>query len=475
MIQKLKSSKSATRFLNQKMRPVHHTRFSAPQEEVIDLERCWNVNASPYLLNRQPFLHALSQVCTRQSLVSDTPFALLQLKVDRFKVIRCSLGEHFAKALLMAVAKRLQEILEPPMLAAYLREDEFAILLEQIESTEDALQFAKLIQDNLRSPLVIEELEIFLSIHIGITTSQISKPEPVKLLNDVGLAAFMAQMDDTHCAVFNPDVREQVTTRLHLENDIRLGLLRHEFFLHYQPLFDLEHHQLIGLEALVRWQHPQQGVVSPGIFIPIAEETGSIIDLGWWILREACQQLKQWQQQFPQYQNLTVNVNLSSQQFSQPHFIEQLDRILQETRLEGQHLKLEITETVLMKNADFAASRLEKLRARGIQLCIDDFGTGYSSLSYLQRFPVSTLKIDRSFIAQMDSESSKSAGIVQAIILLANSLGMTVVAEGIETTEQFWQLKALQCEYGQGYFFSKPLALDGVEKLLQGLHRQIPR
>jgi EAL domain-containing protein (putative c-di-GMP-specific phosphodiesterase class I) len=266
-----------------------------------------------------------------------------------------------------------------------------------------------------------------------------------------------------------------VTTRLHLENDIRLGLLRHEFFLHYQPLFDLEHHQLIGLEALVRWQHPQQGVVSPGIFIPIAEETGSIIDLGWWILREACQQLKQWQQQFPQYQNLTVNVNLSSQQFSQPHFIEQLDRILQETRLEGQHLKLEITETVLMKNADFAASRLEKLRARGIQLCIDDFGTGYSSLSYLQRFPVSTLKIDRSFIAQMDSESSKSAGIVQAIILLANSLGMTVVAEGIETTEQFWQLKALQCEYGQGYFFSKPLALDGVEKLLQGLHRQIPR
>jgi EAL domain-containing protein (putative c-di-GMP-specific phosphodiesterase class I)/GGDEF domain-containing protein len=439
------------------------------------VEESWDDNSTFNLLSRQQFFNHLESACTLQQLCPDQSFALLQLKLDRFKILRCSLGDQFAKKLLFIITARLQQCLEPSRVAAYLREDEFAILLENTQSLEEALQLAKLLYETMRSPFTIGELEIFLNIHIGITTSQISDPQPINILNDVGLATCIArQREGIYYTVFDPAIREQTTQRLQLENDIRLGLLRREFLLNYQPLFALENYDLIGFEALVRWQHPVRGLISPAAFIPVAEETGSIIELGWWVLREACLQMKEWQQRFPTHSTLTINVNLSSQQFSQPDFIEKLDEILRETGLEGQYLKLEITETVLMKNVDSAAARLEHLQARGIRLCIDDFGTGYSSLSYLQRFPVSTLKIDRSFIAQMEVES-KSAGILQSIILLANCLGMDVVAEGIETAEQFWQLKALQCEYGQGYFFAKPLDLQGVQKLLQGCHRRLPR
>jgi EAL domain-containing protein (putative c-di-GMP-specific phosphodiesterase class I) len=267
------------------------------------------------------------------------------------------------------------------------------------------------------------------------------------------------------CVVFNAALRERTVEQLQLENDIRLGLLRHEFFLHYQPILALETQQLLGFEALVRWQHPRRGLVSPAEFIPVAEATGSIIPLGWWVLKEACRQLKVWQQQFPNTTDLTINVNLSGQQFSQPHFIEQIDEILRLTGVEGRHLKLEITETVLMENADLAAQVLDHLKARGIRLCIDDFGTGYSSLSYLQRFEISTLKIDRSFVARMETDS-KSVRILQIIMMLAYQLKMDVVAEGIETSEQYWQLRALQCQHGQGYLFSKPISAETVVPLL---------
>jgi EAL domain-containing protein (putative c-di-GMP-specific phosphodiesterase class I) len=222
---------------------------------------------------------------------------------------------------------------------------------------------------------------------------------------------------------------------------------------------------VVGFEALVRWQHPRRGLVSPVEFIPVAEATGSIMPLGWWVLQTACQQLKVWQQQFPQHPDLTVNVNISGQQFSQPDFISRIDDILRATGLAGQFLKLEITETVLMENADLATPVLDQLKERGIRLCIDDFGTGYSSLSYLQRFEVSTLKIDRSFIARMETDS-KSVRILQIILMLAQQLDMDVVAEGIEVTEQYWQLRALQCEYGQGYLFERPLKVDAAANLL---------
>jgi diguanylate cyclase (GGDEF)-like protein len=422
------------------------------------------------LLNRQQCLNRMHQICMMQNNCLDYSFSLLLIliKIDQFRVLRYSLGDDVVDALSVALAERLQENISPSMVVAHLREDEFAVLIECFCTDEEVLYFAENIHQKLRSPFNVSGFEVCLDTHIGITNSRISKLEPIHLLNDAGLAAYIAQhaRTDNHCAIFNPQIREQVTDRLYLENDLRIGILRQEFLLHYQPIYALEGNRLVGFEALVRWQHPTRGMISPATFIPIAEETGSIILLGWWVLKEACQQMKQWQSLFPTLQNATISVNLSSQQFSQSNLIEQVKEILWETGLEARSLKLEITETVLMDNSESAAARLKQLQDCGIRLCIDDFGTGYSSLSYLQRFPVNTLKIDRSFISQLGSES-KSVCFAQAIIQLAHCLGMDVVAEGIETAEQFWQMKTLQCEYGQGFLWSRPLDVEATESLLR--------
>jgi diguanylate cyclase (GGDEF)-like protein len=435
---------------------------------LLEMEQSWRAKPFLGLMNRQQCLDRMDRNCMRQNSCPNDSFTLLLIKIDRFRVLNYSLGEEIGEELLLAFAERLQGNLDPFMVAAYLREDEFAVLIECACTDADALQYAESIHQNLRSPFSISGLEVFLNIHIGITNSRASALDPIHLLNDAGLASYIAQQnkDNSHCAIFKPQIREQVTNQLCLENDLRIGLLRQEFLLHYQPIFTLDSNNLVGFEALVRWQHPIRGTISPETFVPIAEETGSIIPLGWWVLREACRQMKQWQQDFPNTRDLSISVNLSSQQFSQPNLIEQIKAILLETGLEASNLKLEITETVLMDNAESAAARLKQLQDLGIKLCIDDFGTGYSSLSYLQRFPVNTLKIDRSFISQLSTES-KSACFAQAIIQLANCLGMDVVAEGIETAEQFWQMKALQCEYGQGFLWSKPLDVIATEYLLQ--------
>jgi diguanylate cyclase (GGDEF)-like protein len=435
---------------------------------LLEMEQAWGSSQSLSLLSRQECLNRLHQNCLMQDISSNASFSLFLIKIDQFRVLNYSLGNEVVEELSVAFADRLQENLDSSMVAAHLREDEFAILLECACTDEDALNYAQSIQQKLRSPFSISGLEVFLDIHIGITNSQVSNLQPSHLLNDAGLAAYIAQQSkqNSHCTIFKPQIREQVTTRLHLENDIRIGLLRQEFLLNYQPIFKLDRNNLVGFEALARWQHPTRGLISPGTFIPIAEETGSIIPLGWWVLKEACQQMKQWQQAFPHLQDLTMSVNLSSQQFSQVNLIEQVKNILLETGLEARNLKLEITETVLMDNVESAAARLKQLQDLGIKLCIDDFGTGYSSLSYLQRFPVDTLKIDRSFVSQLTTES-KSACFAQAIIQLANCLDMDVVAEGIETAEQFWQMKALQCEYGQGFLWSRPLNVQATEDLLR--------
>jgi diguanylate cyclase (GGDEF)-like protein len=434
----------------------------------LEMEQSWCSIQPLGLLSRQQCLNRMHQIFLMQDISSSSLFSLFLIKIDRFRVLNYSLGDEVVEELLVAFSNRLQAHLGPSMVAAHLREDEFAILSDNIFADADALQYAESIHQELRSPFSVAGLEVFLNIHIGITNSRVSNLQPIHLLNDAGLAAYIAQQskENSHCAIFKPQIREQVTTRLCLENDIRIGILRQEFFLNYQPIFKLDSNKLVGFEALARWEHPTRGMISPGTFIPIAEETGSIIPLGWWVLQEACQQMKRWQQSFSHLQDLTISVNLSSQQFSQANLIEQVKQILLETGLEARNLKLEITETVLMDNVESAAARLKQIQDLGIKLCIDDFGTGYSSLSYLQRFPVDTLKIDRSFISQLTTES-KSACFAQAIIQLANCLNMDVVAEGIETAEQFWQMKALQCEYGQGFLWSKPLDVVATEHLLR--------
>ncbi|NET60506.1 MAG: EAL domain-containing protein, partial [Symploca sp. SIO2E6] len=254
--------------------------------------------------------------------------------------------------------------------------------------------------------------------------------------------------------------------RLQLETDLRRGLERQECLVYYQSIVSLETGQITGFEALLRWQHPQRGLVSPGEFIPIAEETGLITPIGWWTLGEACRQMSTWQKQFPTTEPLTINVNLSCQQFIQPDLIPKIDKILQETGLMAGSLKLEITESMVMENPDWVKDVLLKLQQRKIQLCIDDFGTGYSSLSRLHHFPISTLKIDRSFVSRIGALGENSE-IVQTIVNLAQTLGMDVVAEGIEMPEQVHPLIELRCEYGQGYLFSRPLAGEAAEGLLK--------
>jgi diguanylate cyclase (GGDEF)-like protein len=415
--------------------------------------------------------HPSQQLMAKLELLCETatddhiPFTLLLLEPDRFQMMRCSLGSRAAEQLLLAFQIRLMQVQPDIGMMARFQEDEFAILIEG-ESTVDVMDVAQQIHQCLQAPFSVNGLDIFLTVSIGITRSDISQLHPSLLFSDAELAVCQAQKCGGNSSVlFNQELREQTMKQFHLENDLRLGLLRQEFFLEYQPIVDLDSQALTGFEALVRWQHPSQGLVSPGEFIPLAEATGSIIPLGWWVLQEACQQLKLWQAQFPEYPDLTMNVNISGQQFSQPDFIAQLDQVLSATGVAGQYLKLEITETVLMENAGLADSILSQLKERQIGLCLDDFGTGYSSLSYLQRFAVNTLKIDRSFIAQIDSDP-KSIKILQIIFMLARQLDMDVVAEGIELSEHYWQLRALQCQQGQGYLFERPLKANAAAHLL---------
>jgi EAL domain-containing protein (putative c-di-GMP-specific phosphodiesterase class I) len=250
-----------------------------------------------------------------------------------------------------------------------------------------------------------------------------------------------------------------------MESDLRRAIERKEFILHYQPIVTLETGKIDGFEALIRWQHPERGFVSPDEFISIAEETGLIIPIGQWVLEQACRQIRIWQEQFPQHPPLQISVNLSSKQFINSKLIEQIRQVMQETRVEPRSLKLEMTESMVMENFDTAIEMLQQLRQLGIELSIDDFGTGYSSLSYLHRFPISTLKIDRSFVSSMNDQN-ENAEIVRTILMLARSLKMNVVAEGVETEEQLAQLALLECEYGQGYYFSKPLDVEAASKLL---------
>jgi diguanylate cyclase (GGDEF)-like protein/PAS domain S-box-containing protein len=392
-------------------------------------------------------------------------FAVLFLDLDRFKNINDSLGHLVGDRLLIAIAQKLTASLRPGDTVARLGGDEFAILLEDIKSVSDATWIAERIQKQLSSPLNLDGHEVFTTVSIGIALSTHGYGNAEEILRDADTAMYRAKgLGKARYEIFNKAMHERVFTVLQLENDLRRALDYQEFQLHYQPIVSLETGRITGFEALVRWQHPQRGMISPAEFIPVAEETGLILPLGDWVLRTACRQMHQWQRQSPAMP-LTINVNISSRQFLQPTLVEQIDQILQETELEPHNLKLELTESGLMDNAESAATMLYKLQAMNIQLCIDDFGTGYSSLSYLHQFPINILKIDRSFINRI-GVAGENAEIVRTIVTLANNLNMDVVAEGVETTAQVIHLKALGCKYAQGYFFSQPLDEQVAEALV---------
>jgi len=418
------------------------------------------------LPNRALFTDHLKMALQRARRSQERLFATLFLDLDRFKVINDSLGHMVGDQLLVGIARRLEVCLRPGDTVARLGGDEFTILLEDLSDATDAIEIAQRIQRELTVPFNIGGHEVFTTTSIGIAPSSIGYDRAEDILRDADTAMYRAKMlGKNRYEVFDKAMHDRAMNLLQMETDLRRAVDRQEFFLEYQPIVELKTGKVHGFEALVRWQHPERGMISPLDFIPVAEENGLIIPLGKWVLREACQQLRRWQEQLSDNSSFNLSVNLSSRQFSQPDLVEQIAETIKETAVNPKGLKLEITESMVMENIDTAVDMLMRLRSLNVEISLDDFGTGYSSLSYLHRFPINTLKIDRSFVSRM-TESSENAEIVRTIATLARSLEMDVVAEGIETERQFEQLKALNCEYGQGYLFSEPVAYDEAFRLL---------
>jgi diguanylate cyclase (GGDEF)-like protein/PAS domain S-box-containing protein len=425
------------------------------------------------MYNRSYFLVRLARALEASRVPGCSPFAVLFFNLDRFKNVNYTLGHRVGDQLLAAVAGRLRDRLRaqdantaPFVLGAHLGADEFAILHERITDTSDAVTLAKSVQESLRQPFVIEGHELFVTTCIGIATSDRPNARPEDLLRDADAAANQARsLGRTTHAVFQESMHDDAAHVLRLETDLRRAVQRHEFRVYYQPIVLLSQGSIAGFEALVRWQHPSGRLIMPGEFIPLAEEIGLISDIDRWVLNEVCRQLRIWETQFRRRPPLTVAVNLSGVEFQKPEIMTEIDRALRTHGIWGRNLKIEITESVIMEHARYAADMLAHLRALDIRLSIDDFGTGYSSLSYLRRFEIDLLKIDKSFVARMDTDQD-SEEIVRTIITLAKNLGKEVVAEGVERRRQVDQLIALGCMFGQGYFFSRPVDASAAAALL---------
>jgi diguanylate cyclase (GGDEF)-like protein/PAS domain S-box-containing protein len=419
------------------------------------------------LPNRALFMDHVKMAIQRTRRNGDRLFAALFLDLDRFKIINDSLGHMVGDQLLVGIARRLETCLRPGDTVARLGGDEFTILLEDLSGAGDAIEVARRVQDAVSQPFNIGGHEVFTTASIGIALSTIGYEQAEDLLRDADTAMYRAKTQGKkQHVVFNKGMHDRAMQLLQIETDLRRAIDRREFFLDYQPIVSLATGEIRSLEALVRWRHPERGIVSPAEFIPVAEETGLIIPLGQWVLNEACRQMREWQSQGLTQDRTTVSVNLSGRQFSQSDLLEQVGTTLRETGLPARCLKLEITESMVMENVETAIAVLGQLRALGVELAIDDFGTGYSSLSYLHRFPIDTLKIDRSFVTRM-TDNTENAEIVRTIVTLARSLEMDVVAEGVETREQLRQLQGHECDFGQGYLFSRPVAAGAVLDLMR--------
>jgi len=397
-------------------------------------------------------------------------FAVLFIDLDRFKVINDSLGHMVGDEFLIATARRLESCLRDGDTIARLGGDEFTILLDGITDYGDAQRVAERVQEVLAEPFDLNGRELFVTASVGIKYSGDDDEQPEDLLRDADTAMYCAKtLGKAQYQVFDAKMHTRALTLLQIESDLRRAIEREEFHVHYQPIVSLQSGRISGFEALVRWDHPERGRIPPSDFIPVAEETGLIMQIDRWVLRQACLQMRWWQESLPVTKQMKVSVNLSCKQFMQPMIVEQVLEILQETGLDPRSLKLEITESVMMERGDYTMSVLEQLSQAGIELSLDDFGTGYSSLSYIHRFPVSTLKIDQSFIKRIGGD--QNGEIVRAVVSLARNLGMEVVAEGIETVIQLDQLKALNCEQGQGYYFSSPVDAESATELIQNDQR----
>jgi diguanylate cyclase (GGDEF)-like protein len=395
----------------------------------------------------------------------DKTLGVLFIDIDRFKVINDSLGHEAGDEVLVEVARRLTSSLRPGDTVARFGGDEFVVLCEELDHPAQAIAVADQIQAELARPILVLGAELFIGVSTGISLSTGLDDVAGAMLRDADAAMYQAKNDGrARTVMFSAAMRAQAMGRLDTEVELRRALADGQLRVHYQPLREVQSGRLVGLEALVRWEHPLRGLVPPDQFIPIAEETGLIVPLGEWVLEQACAQLAAWHQIAP---GLSMAVNLSGVQIAQPDLITRVSDILARTGVDPGAVELEITESVLMRDAEETMAVLHALKALGVGLSVDDFGTGYSSLSYLRKFPVDALKIDRSFVDGLGQEAEDSA-IVQAIQALAISLGMTTVAEGVETATQLEVLRELGCLRAQGFWFSRPVTAEEITALLEG-------
>jgi diguanylate cyclase (GGDEF)-like protein/PAS domain S-box-containing protein len=424
------------------------------------------------LLNRTSMVDRLRMAMDRRQRRPDYLFAVLFIDLDRFKDINDSFGHSIGDQLVIAVGRMLKEIVRPMDSVARLGGDEFVILLEDIRDISDATRVAERIRRELRTHDLLGGQQLFVTASIGIVLSTSGYDSPDDLLRDADIAMYRAKaLGRDAFEIFDPDMREKIMHRINLENELRRAIAREEFTVFYQPILSLKDDRFLGFEALVRWNHPERGLVAPNEFIPVAEETGLILTIDRWVLRQACHQVQAWQSGIPGLPPIHLSVNMSSKQIFQPDWLGFLSLILQETEMDPANLNLEITESAVMENHIRTIETLDALRDMGIEVQVDDFGIGYSSLGYLSRFSLGALKIDQSFVRRLDQDTTNHK-IIQAIIMLTRGLGLHVCAEGVETESQLDRLYDLGCEFVQGYLFSRPQGADDTLLLLERIAQE---
>lgn len=427
------------------------------------------------LANRSLLRERLSSCMRRAARRQDFLYALLFLDLDRFKVVNDSLGHLAGDELLVSVASRLDSMLRGGDTVARLGGDEFVMLLEDLKHPGDATRVADRVQESLHQPMIIQGHEVFTTASIGIALSTTGYRDPEAVLRDADIALYRAKAQGKdRYVLFDEEMHQGVLTVMRLESDLRRALDDRGLRVFYQPIVDLPSGKINGFEALVRWPHPTRGWVPPNEFIGLAEETGLITSIDRMVLKQACEQLSRWRS-LPECAALSISVNISTRHFMQPELLPLVEDLIATCELVPSQLKLEITESAIMDQPEAAARAFSELRRLGVQLSLDDFGTGYSSLSYLHRFPIQTLKIDRSFVSPLDDHGQESeAEIVRTIIALAHNLGMNVTAEGVEKLGQCHLLRALGCESAQGFYFSPPADADTIEGMLHPPRDLIP-